>query len=160
MRCEDVRKKLEIDARVSRLAEDVRTHLLECPDCRQMQAAYAGIERELQEQPAWEPPPGFVQRVGLQGFASLSAAPARPRILFWGNVGPALAAYVRPLLLGLLAATFSMLFLYGMNALDTGYPRMAAAVTAALLDNVIPLAWITSILSLCLSLFLTRRALG
>jgi hypothetical protein len=40
------------------------------------------------------------------------------------------------------------------------YSRMAAAVTAALLDNATPLAWITSILSLCLSLFYIRRAPG
>ena len=36
-------------------------------------------DQELREQPVWQPPPGFAERVSLQGLASLSKAPARPQ---------------------------------------------------------------------------------
>ena len=160
MRCEDVRKQLEIDPRPSRLPDRVRAHLLECPGCRRTQALYEGIEQELREQPAWQPPSGFVQRVGLQGLGSLGGAPAKPRFIAWGSVGPALAAFIQPLLLGLLAATFSLVLLLKLNALVAGYPQLVTAFSKAMLANILPLAWITAILSLCLSFWLTRRALG
>lgn len=159
MRCKDIQKQLAIDAQLSRLSERVRTHLLECPSCRHAQALYAGIEQELREQPTWQLPPGFVERVGLQGLASLGGMPAKPRFISWGIAGLAVAASLPSLLLGLLTATLSLLVLLNTNALATSCRQLVAIFSKALLANAIPLAWITAILSLWISAWFTRRAL-
>jgi hypothetical protein len=159
MQCTDIQKHLAIDARLSRLPAGVRAHLLECPHCRHAQAIYAGIDLQLREQPAWQPPPGFAERVGLQGLASMSAASARPRGFFRRIVWPAVAEPSAPILLGLLAAVFSLLVLRNVHPLVAGYPELIAAFSGALLANAIQLAWVTGILSLCFTAWITRRIL-
>ncbi len=160
MQCQDVRKQLKISAQLSRLPESVKAHLLECPACRQTQALYAAIEQELQDQPIWQPPPEFVERVGLRGLASLSGTPAKQRSLFsWGTTWPAVAASLPSLLLGLLAAVFSFLVLLNWNALVAGYRHLVPEFSKALLANAIPMAWATAVLSLWVTGWLTRRAL-
>ena len=165
MRCKDVQEyfaHLEVDAQLWRLPARVRAHLLECPSCRQAQAMYAEIDKELREQPAWQPPPGFAERVSLQGLASLSKAPARRRG-FYGRIfrtaGPAVAPSLPPILSGLLGTAFCLLVLLNANALITAYPELIAAFSKALLANAIPLAWTTGIFSLCFSAWVTQRSL-
>jgi hypothetical protein len=159
MQCRDIQKHLAIDAQLSRLPAAVRAHLLQCPGCRQAQAIYAGIDRELHEQPAWQPPPGFAERVSLQGLASLRKAPAKPRSFVRRILEPAFAAPSSPILLGLLAATFCALVLLNIYPIAIGYQDMVAAVSRALLANASQLAWVTGILSLCFSAWITQRAL-
>jgi|MudIll2142460700_1097286.scaffolds.fasta_scaffold833126_2 hypothetical protein len=159
MRCEDIRKQLGTVAELSRLPDRVRAHLLECRDCRRAQALYSAIERELKEQPSWQPPPGFAGRVGSQGLASLGEVPAKPPLTFWSTVGPAVAASLPPLLLGLLAAIFSMLVLLNLDVLAMGFRQPVTAFAGALLVHAIPSAWITAALSLGSAAYFTRRAL-
>ena len=159
MRCEDIQKQLAIDAQLSRLPDNVRIHLRECPSCRQAQAIYAGIEQELREQPTWQPPPGFVEHVALQGLASLGGVTAKPRVISWRTVGSAVASSLQPILLGLLAAAFSLIVLLNQNALVTGCRQLIAALSKDILAAAIPLAWITAILSLCFSAWCTQRVL-
>jgi hypothetical protein len=165
MRCSDIQKHLahlEVDAQLSRLPARVRAHLHECPSCRQAQVLYAEIDAELREQPAWEPPPGFAERLSLQGLASLRKAPARPQG-FYGRIivtaGPEIASSLPSILLGLLGAAFCLLVLRNANALVTSYSELIAAFSKALLANAIPLAWTTGIFSLCFSAWVTQRAL-
>jgi hypothetical protein len=168
MRCSDIQKYFvhlthrEVDAQFTQLPAKVRAHLLECPNCRQAQAVYAEIDAKLREQPAWQPPPGFAERVSLQGLASLSKAPARPQGFhgrIFGSLGPAVAHSLPPILLGLLGAMFCLLVLLNANALVTGYPDLIAEFSKALLANAIPLAWTTGIVSLCFSAWVTQRSL-
>jgi hypothetical protein len=162
MRCRDIQEHILIDAQLSRLPARVRAHLRECTSCRQAQALYAEIDLELREQPAWQPPPGFAERVSLPGLASLSKAPARPQRFYgriFGPAGPAVAPSLPSILLGLLGATFCLLVLLNANTLITGYPELIAAFSKTLLANAIPLAWTTGIFSLCFSAWVTQRSL-
>ena len=159
MRCKDIQNHLAIDAQLSQLPAKVRDHLLECASCRQAQALYAEIDAKLRDQPAWQPPPGFAERVSLQGLDLLSKTPARPQGFCARIVRPTIAHSSSPILLGLLGATFCLLVLLNVNALITGYPEMIAAYSKALLANAIPLAWTTGIFSLCFSAWVTQRAL-
>ena len=159
MQCRDIQELFVIDAQRSRLPARVRAHLLKCPNCRQAQALYAEIYQELRDQPVWQPPPGFAERVSLQGLPSLRRAPAR-QLGFHGHLArPAVAPSLAPILLGLLGATFCLLVLLNANALVTAYPELIAAFSRILLVNAIPLAWTTSIISLCFSAWVTQRAL-
>jgi len=160
MRCEEIRKQLIKDARLSRLPDEVQQHLLECPDCRQAQALYAGIEQELRQQAVWQPPPGFVARVGKLGLCALGARPAKPRQIRWGVPESAVAAFLPWFLLGLLAAAFSVAVLSNLNTLVVGARQLAASFSGALLANALPLAWSAAILSLCFATWLTRRIIG
>jgi hypothetical protein len=160
MRCEDVQQQLAIDAQMHRLPVRVRTHLLTCPNCRQALELYAEIDRRLREQPAWQPPSGFAERVSLLGLASLSEVPARrPQSIFLRLLRPAVSFSPAPVLLGLLATAFSLLVLLFFNDFLAGYPELAAAFSRALLANGIQLSWITGILSLGFTAWITRRAL-
>jgi hypothetical protein len=159
MRCKDIQKHLAIDAQVSRLSARVRAHLLECPNCRQAQAIYADIDLQLRDQPAWVPPSGFAERVSLQGLASLGETSANQRSFSSRMLGPAAAASLQPILLGLLTATFCLLVLLKANALLTSYPGLIIAFSRAILDNAIQLAWATGILSLCFSAWVMQRML-
>ena len=159
MRCEDVQKQLGIDAQLSRLSDKIKTHLLDCPNCRRAQILYTGIEQELREQPTWQPSPGFVERVGLQGLASLDGTTAKPRVISWRFVGSAVASSLPSILLGLLAATFSLVVLLNQNALVTSCKQLIAALSKDILATAIPLAWTTAVLSLSFSAWLTKRAL-
>jgi hypothetical protein len=158
MRCKDIQKHLAVDAQLSRLPAKVRAHLLKCPGCRQAQAIYAEIDQELRGQPAWQPPSEFAERMSLQGLASLREAPPRPRS-FLRIIGPAFAASSVPILLGLLAAMFCLLVLLNAPVLATSYPAMMAEFSRILLANASQLAWITGILSICFSAWITQRAL-
>mgnify|MGYP001212056350 CR=1 FL=1 len=160
MRCEEIRKQLITEARLSRLPDEVQKHLLECPDCRQAQALYAGIEQELHQQSDWQPPPGFVERVGKLGLSALGARAAKPRQIRWGVLESAVAAFLPWFLLGLLAAVFSVVVLANLNTLLAGCRQLAVSFAGALLANALPLAWSAAILSLCFTTWLTRRMLG
>jgi hypothetical protein len=159
MQCRDIQEHFVIDAQRSRLPARVRAHLLKCPSCRQAQALYAEIDKELREQPAWQPPPGFAERVSLQGLLSLSKAPARPQGFYGRITRTAATPSLPPILLGLMGATFCLLVLLNANVFITAYPEMIAAFSRILLANAIPLAWTTGIISLCFSAWVTQRAL-
>jgi|WetSurMetagenome_2_1015567.scaffolds.fasta_scaffold325857_2 hypothetical protein len=158
MRCKDIQKYLAVDVRLSRLPAKVRAHLLKCPGCRQAQMVYAEIDRELREQPAWQPPSEFAERVSLQGLGSLKGVPPKPQG-FLRIIGPAFAAASVPILLGLLAAMFCLLVLLNAPVLATSYPAMMAEFSRIMLANASQLAWITGILSICFSAWITQRAL-
>ena len=95
MRCEDIQKHLAIDPRLSSLPDGVRAHLLECPACRQAQAVFAAIDRELREQPVWQPPAGFAERVALNFLQRLSGVATCTR-RFSSRTRPATATRSSP----------------------------------------------------------------
>jgi hypothetical protein len=158
MRCEDIQKQLAINTQLSQLPDSIRAHLIKCSSCRQAQALYAGIERELREQPVWQPPSGFTERVGLQGLALLDGM-SKPQFTSGGAAPSAAAKFLSSLLLGFLAATFSLLVLYNSNALAASFRQLVALYSRSLLANAIPLAWTAAILSLWFAAWLTRRVL-
>lgn len=160
MRCRDVQQQLANDAQMHRLPARVRAHLLACPNCRQAQELYAEIDQRLQELPAWQAPSGFTERVSLLGLDLLSEAPARrPQSIFLRLLRPAVSFSPAPVLLGLLATTFSLLVLLRFNDFLAGYPDLAAAFSRALLANAIQLSWFAGILSIGFTAWITRRAL-
>lgn len=160
MRCRDVQQQLAIDAQMHRLPASARAHLLACPNCRQAQELYAQIDQRLREQPAWQPPSGFAERVSLLGLASMSEAPARrPRSIFLRLLRPAVSFSPAPILLGLLATTFSLLVLLRFHDFLAGYPELAASISRALLANAIQLSWVSGILSIGFTAWITRRTL-
>jgi len=159
MRCKDVQTYLAVDAQTSQLPAEVWAHLLKCPECRQAQAIFAEIDLQLREQPAWLPPPGFAERVSVMGIGALSARPPKPRGFLQDIVLPALATARVPVLLGVLAAIFCLVVLQNGKAMIAGYPELIAAMSRAQLANAIQLAWVTGILSLGFSAWITLRAL-
>lgn len=159
MRCEDIQNHLATDSQLSRLPAGIRAHLIECPVCRQAQAIYSEIDHQLREHPAWQPPSGFAERVSLHGLASIRESAARARSPFRRILGSALADYTTPILLGLAATVFSLLVLLNANSVETSYPGLADAISQTLIANAGQVAWITGILSICFSAWITRRAL-
>jgi len=159
MRCEDIQKQFGIDAKLSRLSEAIKKHLIECPTCRQTQVLYNVIDQELKEQYNWQPPPGFAERVGNQGYALLDLESAELRWISWDKVNSALVTSLPSILLGILSAVFFLLFLSNLGILMTSYERFVNSFTNFLLANAIHLAWTTAIVALCFSVTLMRRIL-
>jgi hypothetical protein len=159
MRCKDIQEHLAIDAQLSQLQARDRTHMLQCPDCRQVQSIYAEIDNELREQPIWQPPPGFAERVSLQGLTLMRESSASARSFSERFVEHAVLDFSSPILLGLLTAGICLLILLNGSALVNGYPGLVAAFSKALLANANQLAWSMGILSLGFSAWITKRAL-
>ncbi len=159
MRCKDVQKHLAIDARLSCLSPEARAHVLECHACRQAQALFTMIDRELREQPVWHPPAGFVGQTALRGLDSIRERPTKQNDIFQYSLGPAFSHYLQPILLGMLATAFCLLVLYNVNTVAAGYQELAATFSRAILDNPIRLAWVTGIISLSFTAWITQRAL-
>ena len=157
MRCEDVQNQLAIGAQPAQLSGSVRVHLSECSNCRRVQSLYLGIERELCEKPAWQPPPDFVERVALKGLASLGQSSVKPQFISWAILRTGVAPLLLSYLLGALFAALSWLALSNRSALVVVCTQFVVALHRCLIANPIPLAWIAAFLSLWLSAWLVRR---
>lgn len=159
MRCKDVQKQLAIDPEPARLSGRVCAHLQTCADCRRMQCWFAGLDRELRENLCWLPPQGFAEHTALQACAMLPTRPRMPHRALQPFEALHAAACFRPLVLGFVTAMLCWVVLANGSSLTQAYAAGAAALSDALAAHVGSLAWTSSILSLCLSAWLTRRAL-
>lgn len=100
-----------------------------------MQALHARIDRTLQEQPSWQPPPGFGERVGRQGLVVRRSAPST----VGGRVRLGPGDFSGPAMLGAVTAVLSVVVLRDPDPLAV--------------------AWVSAILALGLSGWLTWRTL-
>lgn len=126
MRCKNVQKEMVLDPRAGRLSPRVRTHLARCPECREVQALYARIDRTLREQPSWHPPPGFGERVGRQGLMVRRSAPST----VGGRVRLEPGDFSGPVTLGAVTAVLSMIVLRDPDPLAVA--RVAAVLALGL----------------------------
>src|SRR5712692_8938390 len=164
MRCDEVQKALAGEPIDAALQPAIAAHLAGCPACDSVRLLYARIDEALTQQPVWQPPAGFAQRIAVNAPAP---PPSRSPLVRGGVTDAAMlgllvaaAGYAGAYLLPLLTPAFgSSLLEYASTGFDT-YQHFVLLASQALVANAIPLGWGCALLSLTATAWFTRRALA
>jgi hypothetical protein len=102
------------------------------------------MDEALRRTPVWSPPPGFSANVVSQALPEFSSQLKKPRIL---------GAYI---LQGAIVAliAIAIVCLTMLLFVEAGVPLLLAMAT-----HVLPVAWASAAVSVCVSIWLTRRVL-
>ena len=145
MRCDQVQEEFARESVSPALVEAVNRHVANCPACRSVQLFYSRMHASLKRTPVWDPPAGFVEGVVARAAPTLQRLPEAPRLLPRNVVqGGVLALLVMSVVICVAVLLF----------VQAGVPLLAAMA-----NNALPVAWASAVLSLCISGWVTRRAL-
>ncbi len=144
MHCDEIQEELARESITPALAAAVHDHLEECAACRRVHLLYSRMDEALKRNFVWDPPEGFVESVIARAAPAWQKPSEPPRILAWDVLRGTVLSFL------LIAVMY-----FGVRLFLETSLRFAALMAA----NAMLVTWGSAALSLCLSLWLTRRAL-